>query len=145
VSRAFVKDDDDRPQKPPPRPIDSGRPNYVTPRGLELLHDALERARACGDERNVAYYETRLSTAIVVEPGDEPNAEVRFGSSVVLREQNGGEVRLRIVGEDEADPARGAISWISPYAQALMGHRAGERVVVQRPAGPASVAIESVK
>ncbi len=142
MSRAFVKDDDDRPERPPARAVDPDRPNYVTPRGLELLREALQRARDAEDERNVQYYETRLATADVVEPS--ATGEIVFGSRVRLRDDRGKSIALQIVGEDEADPARGSISWISPYAQALLGHRSGDRVLVQRPAGPATVVVESV-
>ena len=146
MSRAFVKDDDDRPEKPPPRPVGE-RPNYVTPGGLALLHAALARARAEADVRNVEYYEERIGSAEVVESKVGAPGVVAFGSTVVSREVGGraAEVRLRIVGEDEADPKHGTISWISPYAQALLGHRVGDRVVVQRPTGPATVTIEAVE
>ena len=70
---------------------------------------------------------------------------IAFGSTVVVRERGGATIRLRIVGEDEANPARGTIAWTSPYAEALIGHRAGDRVVVQRPAGPAAIVVDSVE
>jgi transcription elongation GreA/GreB family factor len=142
VSRAFVKDDDDRPARPPARPV-SDRPNYVTARGLGLLQTALAQARAAQDQRNVEYYEDRIATAEVVDPGTGEPGVVAFGASVVVREEGGGVVRLRIVGEDEADPIHGTVAWISPYAQALLGRRVGERVVVARPSGPAAVVVEA--
>jgi transcription elongation GreA/GreB family factor len=145
VSRAFVKDDDDRPERPPARAV-GDRPNYVTERGLAQLREALEQARAQGDARNVEYFEGRIASAeLPKKPKRKTKRAVEFGSTVVVREDKGGTVRLRIVGEDEADPMHGSISWISPYAQALLGHRAGERVIVQRPAGAAPVTIESVE
>ncbi len=145
MSRGFVKDDDDRPERPPPRPV-SDRPNYVTSSGLALLNDALERARASADKRNVEYYEERIASAQVVDPKSAELGVVAFGRTVIGHEDAGGaKIRLRIVGEDEADPAHGTISWISPYAEALIGHRAGDRVVVQRPAGPAVVVIDAVE
>ncbi len=145
MSRGFVKDDDDRPERPPPRPV-SDRPNYVTSSGLALLNDALDRARASADKRNVEYYEERIASAQVVDPKSAEPGVVAFGRTVIGHEDAGGaKIRLRIVGEDEADPARGTISWISPYAEALIGHRAGDRVVVQRPAGPAVVVIDAVE
>lgn len=142
MSRAFVKDDDDRPARPPSRPV-SDRPNYVTARGLGLLQSALAQARASADARNVDYYKDRVATADVVDPGAGEPGVVAFGTSVVVREESGAVVRLRIVGEDEADPIHGTIAWVSPYAQALLGRRIGERVVVARPSGPAAVVIES--
>jgi transcription elongation factor GreB len=145
VSRGFVKDDDDRPERPPSRPV-SDRPNYVTPNGLALLHGALARARADADQRNIEYYEGRIASAEVIDPHSAEPGVVAFGCTVIGHEQGSGtKIRLRIVGEDEADPAHGTISWISPYAEALAGHRAGDRVVVQRPAGPAAVVIEAVE
>lgn len=144
MSRAFVKDGDDRPERPPPRPV-SDRPNRVTAHGLELLHAGLERAHATGDERNVAYFEERIGSAIVVEAHEGNPKAIAFGSTVTVREPRGGLVRLQIVGEDEADPAHGTIAWASPYAAALMGHRAGDRVVVQRPAGATTVLVEEVE
>ena len=145
MSRGFVKEDDDRPERPPPRPV-SDRPNYVTPNGLTQLQDALERARASADKRNVEYYEERVASAQVVDPQSAEAGVVGFGCRIVGHEDgSGAKIALRIVGEDEADPMHGTISWMSPYAEALMGHRAGDRVVVQRPAGPAVVVIEAVE
>ena len=143
MSRAFVKDDDDRPEQPPSRPV-SDRSNYVTPAGLALLKDALTQSRATHDRRNVEYYVERIATAEVVDASADEPGVVAFGSTVVVREESGATIRLRIVGEDEADPAGGAIAWVSPYAQALLGRRSGDRVVVQRPAGPATVVIADV-
>ena len=143
MSRAFRKEDDDRPERPPARPI-GDRPNYVTASGLRQLHEALDKARAAGDARNLDYYTERIASAELVDPRSGVPGEVGFGSIVTIRERGGKPIRLRIVGEDEADPVRGTISFISPYAQALMHHRAGDRVVVARPAGPATVVIESV-
>ena len=145
MSRGFVKNDDDRPENPPPRPV-SDRPNYVTARGLDILREAAERARANGDKRNAEYYDERVATAEVVDPRAAEPGVIAFGRTVTGRDETAGtRIRLRIVGEDEADPASGTISWISPYAEALIGHRAGDRVVVQRPAGPATVVIETVE
>ncbi len=145
MSRGFVKEDDDRPERPPPRPV-SDRPNYVTPNGLTQLQDSLERARTSADKRNVEYYEERVASAQVVDPQSAEPGVVAFGCRIVGHEDgSGAKIDLRIVGEDEADPMHGTISWMSPYAEALMGHRAGDRVVVQRPAGPAVVVIDAVE
>ena len=144
MSRAFVKDGDDRPERPPPRPV-SDLPNRVTARGLELLEAALARARDAGDERNVAYFEERVGSAIVVASHEGKPGTIAFGSQIVVREPSGSVVRLQIVGEDEADPVHGSIAWSSPYARALTGHRAGDRVVVQRPAGATTVYVQEVE
>ena len=55
---------------------------------------------------------------------------VRFGSRVELRTAAGQLMRFRIVGEDEADPASGLISWVAPIAEQLLGARVGDEVTV---------------
>jgi transcription elongation factor GreB len=144
VSRAFRKEDDDKPDRPPARPIGDG-PNYVTPAGLQALHAALERAREENDERNIAYYDGRIESAVVIDSSKSRPGVVSFGSMVTVRDERGKDVKLRIVGEDEADPMHGTISWSSPYAQALTDRKIGNRVVVQRPAGAATVTIVNVE
>jgi transcription elongation factor GreB len=144
VSRAFVKEDDDRPERPLPRIADSEHPNYVTPEGMAQLRTALERARVEGDEREAEYLQARVESARVIEPPSRPRKRVAFGAHVVLRQADGSSLSLHLVGDDEADPASGNVSWTSPYARALDGHRAGDRVAVHRPAGATVVVIESV-
>ena len=143
MSRAFVKDDSDAPEPRFERPV-SVLPNYVTPRGLALLRSALVRAQKAADERETRYLQERIDSAIVVDPSAHPNGIVEFGASVRAHDGSGRELRVRIVGEDEADPPRGAISWESPIARALTDHRVGERVLVQRPAGPIEYVIDEI-
>ncbi len=143
MSRAFVKDDDGGPQREPERPVSSA-PNYVTPRGLTLLREALGRAEAAGNEREARYYRNRVETAIVVEPSLHPKNLVEFGATVCAHDATGGVLQIRIVGEDEAEPLRGSISWESPIARAMTDHRVGDRVVVIRPAGPIEYTIDAI-
>ena len=144
MSRAFRKEDEDRPEKPPARPV-GDRPNYVTPAGLKALQEALAQARADGDERNAKYFDERIDSAILVDPKLGKANVVAFGTTVSVRDEGGAVTRLRIVGEDEADPVHGTVSWISPYAQALLEHHIGERVLVPRPKGAVVVTIEAVE
>jgi transcription elongation factor GreB len=99
--------------------------------------------RCCAS--NAQYLQERIETAIVVEPQRRSGGSVEFGATVSLRDERGSKVRLRIVGEDEADPVHGSVSWESPIAQALVDHRAGERVTVLRPAGAIRYTIETVE
>jgi transcription elongation GreA/GreB family factor len=62
---------------------------------------------------------------------------VRFGSRVTFEMPDGGTVEYRIVGEDEADPARGSISYVSPIASRLIGGTVGDEVAV--PEGAATI------
>ncbi len=143
MSRAFVKDDSDGPEPVFGRPVTDG-PNYVTPRGLERLKQSLAAAEKTNDEREVRYYRDRVDTAIVVEPSANDKGVIEFGAEVAAHDRGGKRLQVRIVGEDEADPARGSISFDSPIAQAFVGHRAGDRVLVQRPVGPIEYTIDEV-
>jgi len=143
MSRAFTRESDDDPGTLPERPV-SSHPNLVTPNGLAAIEARLralesERAaaRASGDsaqrartERDLRYFTQRLATARVVAPAAAPD-RVRFGVQVTLRNQGGVEQSFRLVGEDEADAARGLLSWVSPLGQALLGHEPGEAVRFQ--------------
>jgi transcription elongation factor GreB len=143
MSRAFVKDDDGYTEPPINRPVSSS-PNYVTPQGLAELRKALARAEAAQNEREVRYYQERIEKAIVIDPAKQPKDVVEFGATVRAHDRRGNELRVSIVGEDEADPVHGRISWESPVARALMDHHVGERVMVRRPAGPIEYIIDEI-
>jgi transcription elongation GreA/GreB family factor len=145
MSRAFVRENDgaEVPEDMPERPI-STHPNFVTAHGLQQIeaqvHD-LERARdaAKRDEdkaglahidRDLRYWLLRKSSAKLVEPDPAPR-KVRFGVRVTVRYDSGEERTFTLVGEDEANPAHGLISWISPIAQSLIGAQAGDEVKLQ--------------
>ena len=143
MSRAFVKDDDDGPEPVIERPV-STSPNYVTPRGRKLLETSLKRAQSDGNEREIRYFQERLESAIVVQHAQTRSGIVEFGATVTAHDTGGKKLRVRIVGEDEADPLHGSISYASPVAQALTDHKKGDRVVVVRPAGPIEYTIDDV-
>jgi len=137
MSRAFVNEDSFI-EELPDRPI-SEHPNLVTARGLALIDQALEAARreygqaqSAGDRESLAragrdlrYWNARRTTAQVRTP--QPGAEaVQFGHAVTIMRDDGRQQTFRIVGEDEADPAGGSISYVSPLGQALLGKRRGD-------------------
>ncbi len=143
MSRAFVKEQDsDSVETLPDRPI-STHPNDVTEEGLILIESALAAARAAlagaqasGDRtaaaragRDLRYWTARHASARVVPPPTSTD-EVRFGARVTIVRDDGREQTFRIVGEDEADPARGTISHVSPLARALFGKTVGDVVGV---------------
>lgn len=144
MSRAFVKDDRDAPEPRFERRPVSELPNYVTPSGLALLHERLAAAQASNDAREIAYVQERITSAILVDPASHPAGVVKFGATVRAHDRSGHQLKVRIVGDDEADPLHGAISWESPIARAFTDHRAGEKVVVHRPAGPIEYTIDDV-
>jgi transcription elongation GreA/GreB family factor len=65
----------------------------------------------------------------LIEPAEDDGA-VRFGGSVSIERDDGRAQTWRIVGEDEADPAAGSVSHVSPLALAVMGKRVGDEVMV---------------
>jgi transcription elongation GreA/GreB family factor len=143
MSRAFVKESDQDAGDAPPERAISPHPNLVTPAGLQQIEarvrelDAdLKAARGAQDgaavarvSRDLRYWTRRRATARVVEPRAAPDA-VRFGVQVRLHFADGAETTYRLVGEDEADPARGLVSYVSPLAVALLGKTVGARVEV---------------
>ena len=162
MSRAFVKegDADATSGDLPELPI-SEHPNYVTPRGMALLRSRLheaERRLAALDadaadaklershiEREMRWLHARILGAITIAPERQPADRVAFGARVELIDSNGEEYRYGIVGEDEADPEHGLISWVSPLARALHGSRIGDSVVWKRPAGDLDVEVLAIE
>lgn len=141
MSRAFVKEDAGEAfEDLPDRPV-SDHPNYVTAEGLAFIESELARAhqehataqalqdttRAAKIARDLRYWQARRASARVIAAPTDP-AEVRFGSTVVLVRDDGREQRFRIVGEDEADPAKGTLSHAAPLARALFGKKIGDVV-----------------
>jgi transcription elongation GreA/GreB family factor len=138
MSRAFVREMDDLgPEGPPELPV-SRHPNRVTPRGLKLIEKTLadlDRRIAPGPDagelawlnRDRRYWAARLASAQVVEPPDDPRA-VAFATRVTFRRDGADPETVELVGEDEADPASGRLSWISPLAAVMMGAEPGESV-----------------
>jgi transcription elongation GreA/GreB family factor len=140
MSRAFVKELDGGEEELPDRPI-SAHPNLVTPEGLAHIGATLGEhqrahaaAQAAGDRaglaraaRELRYWTARRASAQVIEPPTD-KARVHFGSTVTIRRNDGRRQTYRIVGEDEAEPARGTLSHMSPVARALMGKEVGDVV-----------------
>ena len=148
MSVAFTKEEDVEAAAAnlPDRPI-SPHPNLVTPEGLEALDAALASARAAWAKaqasgevstdrtamaratRDLRYYAARRASAQVVE-SERGDDIVRFGGAVTLDRQDGRRQTFRIVGEDEADPSRGSVSYISPLARAVLGRRVGDTALL---------------
>ena len=86
-------------------------------------------------ERRIRFLMKRLEAAEVVDPRDQDQERVFFGATVTYNDAQGKEHTVSIVGADEADPARGRVSWVSPVASALLKARAGDSVTLKTPAG----------
>jgi transcription elongation GreA/GreB family factor len=126
----------------PDRPV-SSHPNFVTAAGYKALEAALAEARQAYEHaqqiedvnerrrasapayRDIRYFGERLATAqIVSSPADE--GAVSFGNRVTFTRNEGAPKSYRIVGEDEADPTQGSISYASPLARVLMKKTVGD-------------------
>ena len=120
-------------------------PNLVTEAGLKALELQLQQAREAYDAaqkiedvnerrrqaasplRDVRYLATRVRTAQVIADPKSTDI-VAFGSTVTFRRDDGQVQKYRIVGEDEADPKAGSISFVSPVARLLNGKAVGDVV-----------------
>jgi transcription elongation GreA/GreB family factor len=148
MSVAFTREEDYEAQAAnlPDRPL-SPHPNLVTAKGLEAIDAALAEARAAygaaqsaGEvsadrtamaraTRDLRYWSARRASAQLTRP--EPVAgQVQFGGAARIVREDGREQTFQIVGEDEADPAAGKISYVSPLARVLLGKSEGDVVTV---------------
>ena len=146
MSVAFTKEDSAETASEtllPDRPV-SSHPNLVTEAGLRALEFQLQRAReayetaqkiedvnerrrqAAAPLRDVRYLSARVRTAQVITNPTSTDT-VAFGSTVTFRRDDGRVRKYHIVGEDEADPKAGSISFVSPMAT-LMGKAVGDVV-----------------
>ncbi|MCX8087011.1 MAG: transcription elongation factor GreB [Rhodocyclaceae bacterium] len=100
-------------------------------------------------DRRIRYLQKRLDAAEIVDPAQQTNRDqVFFGATVTIEYYDADEpapLSYQIVGVDEADPANGKISWISPLARALMKAREGDIVKFQSPAGPREIEILEIR
>lgn len=148
MSVAFTREEDYEAQAAdlPDRPI-SPHANLVTASGLAAIEAELAAARAAYSAaqaeggvsadrtamaratRDLRYWSARRASAQLTEPAADSGA-VQFGRTAEVEREGGRRQVFRIVGEDEADPAGGSISYVSPLARALMGKVVGDVVLV---------------
>lgn len=95
-------------------------------------------------DRRLGFLSDRLDKAEVVDPKTVKSEKVLFGATVTISDEEGDESVWKIVGEDEVDVESRSISWKSPVARALLGKKAGDEVVIQKPAGAETVVIEKI-
>jgi len=144
MSVAFTREEDSESQAAdlPDRPL-SPHPNLVTANGLAAIEAQLAAARAAYGAaqslgqvstdrtamaratRDLRYWSARRASAKLTEPAPQADT-VQFGRIVEFEREDGRRQAFRIVGEDEADPANGSVSYVSPVARALSGKRVGD-------------------
>ncbi|PWE32129.1 transcription elongation factor [Maritimibacter sp. 55A14] len=163
MNKAFTKEDGGpEVEQLPDLPL-SPHINYVTPWGLADLQarlatarSELARLRANRDfledthpiavaERDIRYLESRVKSAVVIDPAAQSADTVEFGAEVTVEDENGQRRVFRIVGEDEADPGKGCITAHSPLALALIGEQPGQMVDWDRPGGALELEIVAIR
>ena len=144
MSRAFTREDDNERAISDlgERPVSSHR-NLVTAAGLAQIDEEiaalrrdLAKAEAASDRQRIAtvsrdlrYWSARRENAELSAP-DPDSKVVRFGVTVAVEDEDGNRKSWKIVGEDEADAAKGSVSHVSPMARALFGKTIGDVAVV---------------
>lgn len=148
MSVAFTKESDaeavaaDLPDRPIP-----AHANLVTPKGLTQIDAELAAARAAYDAdrsgeaisadrsamaratRDLRYWSARRASAQLIEARPR-DGTITFGSVVTFERDDGRRQTYAIVGDDEADPARGSVSYVSPLARAMVGKSVGDVVML---------------
>ena len=170
MSRAFTKESDDAGTELPERAL-SVHANYVTLHGLQQLKLQLETAEKKRSqllvvkdgagyveplakqiakqkiamlERDMRYLSARQQSAILSDNALLQADTVLFGATIHVENDEGVMHQFTIVGEDEADIAANKVSWVSPLAKALLGHKIGESIIWHRPAGHLNLEIISI-
>jgi transcription elongation factor GreB len=152
MSRGFVKDDDQEevPIVPQRSYLPEGVTNFVTRAGMDqlmaekeiLIHEKNNLSSTNDNEKRIAVnyinaklqlLNNRIADARVVDLKEQPQNEIRFGTIVTLKTGVSGNIQIfQIVGVDEADIAKGKISFISPLAKALISKKVGDRIALKR-------------
>lgn len=171
MSRGFIKEGDQEevPVVPKRAFLPPGMVNYVTPEGMDALNNEkksllLEKANISGNETDMRIarnfinaklnlLEERIRSAVVVKREETESNErgnkaekIGFGSYVEIAKEGEKAPRIiRITGADESDATKGFISYFSPLAKALMGHKVGDTITLQLPTGKTRFSILSIK
>ncbi len=129
--------------------------------GRRTIADRIKTAREWGDlkenseyhdaKNDQAHLETRIARlrekiadAVIVEEDGADRGVVGFGSTVVVRDQDGAEQTWRIVSSHDASPREGRLSAESPMALALLGRTAGDETSVSLPRGTRTLTVLSI-
>ena len=131
MSRAFVKEDVDPPERSGRKRSASGLPpgatNYITAHGAKRLREELDKLRSANaSSERIIELEQILASAHVVDPPGALSNSVTFGATVTVTDKEGATETFIIVGVDELNFERDGISWISPVGKALLAADMGD-------------------
>ena len=97
-------------------------------------------------DRRLGYLAKIMKQAKVIDPAKQPSRDqVRFGATVELADEDDNRRILTIVGDDEADAAKGRIGWSAPLARALIGAKVGDERIVRLPAGEKAYEVIAIR
>jgi transcription elongation GreA/GreB family factor len=136
VSRAFVKEDVDLPERSGRKRSASGLPpgatNYITARGAKRLRNELQKLRAANaNSKRVAEVQQILASVHVVDPPDPASNSVTFGATVTVKDKKGRTETYAVVGVDELGFEPDAVGWISPIGKALLAADMGDWITLE--------------
>lgn len=151
MSRGFVKEEDQEeiPMVPPRADLPNGAVNYVTKIGYNnllaerngflvekesLQHDNENERRIASNLINakLQLLNERIASAKIVDLKDQPQNEIRFGATITVVIDNAETPQqFQIVGVDEANIAKGKISFLSPIARLLISKHVGDIATLQ--------------
>ena len=152
MSRGFVKEDDQEevPIVPQRAYLPEGVTNFVTRAGMDqllaekemLIHEKDNLSSTNENENRIALnyinaklqlLNNRIVEAKVIDLKEQPQNEIRFGALVTLKTEATGNIQIfQIVGVDEADIAKGKISFLSPLTKALINKKVGDKITLKR-------------
>ena len=96
-------------------------------------------------DKRIRYLSKCLDSATVVDNAGKTLQQVRFGATVTISNEAGGEREVTIVGVDELDSGDSKVSWCSPLARALLAAKVGDTVTLRAPRGPEELEIIAVR
>lgn len=95
-------------------------------------------------DQRIHFLTKRIEAAEVVDPAKRKSAQVFFGATITLRDEEKKTKTYSIVGVDEINPAKNHISWTSPFAKALIKAREGDVVTFKSPQGMREVEVMKI-
>ncbi len=152
MSRGFVKEEDQEevPMVPQRAYLPEGVTNFVTRTGMDqllaekemLINEKDNPGSTNENEKRIALnyinaklqsLNNRIAEARVVDLKEQPQNEIRFGAMATLKTEVSGNIQIfQIVGVDEANIAKGKISFISPLAKVLITKKVGDKITLKR-------------
>ena len=97
-------------------------------------------------DRRIRFLTKRLEVAELTDPSvHHGNEQVFFGAEVTYIDEDGTRTTVVILGIDEADSARGEVTWVSPIARTLLKARVGDVLRFVTPGGTKEIEVVGVR